>query len=46
MHVEICSVTVIGTPVPDVGELNYFSEENGVWLQVTPPVSATIKRSE
>jgi hypothetical protein len=32
-HPEIRSVTIIGTPVPDIGELGYFSEENGLWLR-------------
>jgi hypothetical protein len=32
---EIRSVTVIGTPVPDIGELSYFSEYNGFWLRFT-----------
>jgi hypothetical protein len=30
---NIRSVTVLGTPVPDIGELNYFSEGDGMWLE-------------
>jgi hypothetical protein len=30
---NIRSVTVLGTPVPDIGELNYFSEADGMWLE-------------
>jgi hypothetical protein len=31
-HPEIHTVTVIGTPVSDIGELGYFSEDNAPWL--------------
>ena len=30
---NVRSVTVLGTPVPDIGEINYFSEYDGMWLQ-------------
>lgn len=31
-HPEVHSLTVVGTPVPDIGELNYFAEYDGMWL--------------
>jgi hypothetical protein len=30
---NVRSVAVLGTPVPDIGELSYFSEADGMWLQ-------------
>jgi hypothetical protein len=32
-HPEIRSLVVSGTPVPNIGELDYFYEANGFWLE-------------